>query len=137
MSHVNSRRVLKVNDGVKAWRWTRLFLLPFVLLPLVPAVLAHRLIMNPEARMRNGTPQAVVAHILSELPIASAAPPPVFPCAASADTPLPGLVEIARREQLPATATSPRRRLPRQRRHLHASRRQRPRMATNQRPAAK
>jgi MoxR-like ATPase len=36
---------------------------------LASAVLAHRLIMNPEARMRNGTPQAVVAHILSELPV--------------------------------------------------------------------
>jgi MoxR-like ATPase len=36
---------------------------------LASAVLAHRLIMNPEARMRNGTPQAVVSHILSELPV--------------------------------------------------------------------
>ncbi len=36
---------------------------------LASAVLAHRLIMNPEARMRNGTPQAVVAHILTELPV--------------------------------------------------------------------
>jgi MoxR-like ATPase len=36
---------------------------------LAAAVLGHRLIMNPEARMRNATPSAVVAHILSELPV--------------------------------------------------------------------
>jgi MoxR-like ATPase len=36
---------------------------------LAAAVLAHRLIINPEARMRNVTASAIVAHILRELPV--------------------------------------------------------------------
>ncbi len=45
------------------------YVLPDDVKSLAAAVLAHRLIMNPEARMRNATPQAVVGHILAELPV--------------------------------------------------------------------
>jgi MoxR-like ATPase len=36
---------------------------------LAVAALAHRLIMNPEARMRNATAQAVVTQVLQEVPV--------------------------------------------------------------------
>jgi MoxR-like ATPase len=36
---------------------------------LAPAALAHRLIMSPEARMRNATAQAVVRQVLQEVPV--------------------------------------------------------------------
>jgi MoxR-like ATPase len=36
---------------------------------LAAAALAHRLIMSPEARMRNVTAEAVVAHVLREAPV--------------------------------------------------------------------
>jgi MoxR-like ATPase len=36
---------------------------------LAAPALAHRLIMSPEARMRNATAPAVIAHILQEVPV--------------------------------------------------------------------
>jgi MoxR-like ATPase len=36
---------------------------------LASAALGHRLIMNPEARMRNATPRAVIEYVLREVPV--------------------------------------------------------------------
>jgi MoxR-like ATPase len=45
------------------------YVIPDDVKALAHAVLEHRLIMNPEARMRNVTPHAVVSSVLGELPV--------------------------------------------------------------------
>lgn len=45
------------------------YMIPDDIKTLAHAVLGHRLIMNPEARMRNVTAQSVVSSILGELPV--------------------------------------------------------------------
>ena len=45
------------------------YVLPDDVKVLASAALAHRLIMSPEARMRNVTAQAVIAHVLQEVPV--------------------------------------------------------------------
>jgi MoxR-like ATPase len=45
------------------------YVIPDDIKALAPAALAHRLIMSPEARMRNATAAAVVASVLQEVPV--------------------------------------------------------------------
>ncbi len=45
------------------------YVIPDDVKALATAALAHRLIMSPEARMRNATPHAVVASVLQEVPV--------------------------------------------------------------------
>jgi MoxR-like ATPase len=45
------------------------YVIPDDIKALAPAALAHRLIMSPEARMRNATARAVIAGILQEVPV--------------------------------------------------------------------
>jgi MoxR-like ATPase len=45
------------------------YVIPDDVKALAAAALAHRLIMNPEARMRNATPNAIVASVLQEVPV--------------------------------------------------------------------
>jgi MoxR-like ATPase len=45
------------------------YVIPDDVKALAAAALAHRLIMNPEARMRNATPNAVIASVLQEVPV--------------------------------------------------------------------
>jgi MoxR-like ATPase len=47
----------------------RTFALPDDVKALAPAVIAHRLILNAEARLRGHTPEAVVAAVLGEVPV--------------------------------------------------------------------
>jgi MoxR-like ATPase len=48
------------------------YVIPDDIKALAPAALAHRLIMSPEARMRNATARAVVEQILREVPVPGA-----------------------------------------------------------------
>jgi MoxR-like ATPase len=45
------------------------YVIPDDVKALASAALAHRLIMSPEARMRNATPRAVIEHVLREVPV--------------------------------------------------------------------
>jgi MoxR-like ATPase len=45
------------------------YVIPDDIKALAVSALAHRLIMSPEARMRNATPRAVIEHILREVPV--------------------------------------------------------------------
>jgi MoxR-like ATPase len=45
------------------------YVIPDDVKALASAAIAHRLIMSPEARMRNATPWAIVDHILREVPV--------------------------------------------------------------------
>jgi MoxR-like ATPase len=45
------------------------YVLPDDVKALAPAALAHRLIMSPEARMRNATAHAVVSSVIQEVPV--------------------------------------------------------------------
>jgi MoxR-like ATPase len=45
------------------------YVIPDDVKALAGAALAHRLIMSPEARMRNSTATGVVAHVLTEVPV--------------------------------------------------------------------
>ncbi len=45
------------------------YVIPDDVKALAVSVLAHRLIVSPEARMRSATPQAIVASLLTELPV--------------------------------------------------------------------
>ncbi len=45
------------------------YVLPDDVKALAAPVLAHRLIVRPEARMHSATPRAIVAHLLGELPV--------------------------------------------------------------------
>ncbi|HEY0581623.1 MAG TPA: AAA family ATPase, partial [Chloroflexota bacterium] len=45
------------------------YVIPDDVKALATAALAHRLIMSPEARMRNVTAQAVVNQVLQEVPV--------------------------------------------------------------------
>jgi len=45
------------------------YVIPDDVKALAIAALAHRLIMSPEARMRNATPSAVIASVLQEVPV--------------------------------------------------------------------
>jgi MoxR-like ATPase len=45
------------------------YVIPDDVKALASAALAHRLIMSPEARMRNVTPRAVLEHVLREVPV--------------------------------------------------------------------
>jgi MoxR-like ATPase len=45
------------------------YVIPDDIKTLASAALAHRLIMSPEARMRNATARAVIEHVLREVPV--------------------------------------------------------------------
>jgi MoxR-like ATPase len=45
------------------------YVIPDDVKALASAALGHRLIMNPEARMRNATPRAVIEYVLREVPV--------------------------------------------------------------------
>ena len=45
------------------------YVIPDDVKALASAALAHRLIMSPEARMRNATAQAVIASVVQEVPV--------------------------------------------------------------------
>jgi MoxR-like ATPase len=56
----------------RAMLFGRDYVLPDDVKALATAALAHRLIMNPEARMRNATAQAVIAQVVQEVPVPGA-----------------------------------------------------------------
>ena len=45
------------------------YVIPDDVKALASAALAHRLIMNPEARMRNATAAAIIAGVVQEVPV--------------------------------------------------------------------
>jgi MoxR-like ATPase len=59
----------------RAMLFDRDYVLPDDVKALASAALAHRLIMNPEARMRNATAQAVIAQVVQEVPVPGARVP--------------------------------------------------------------
>jgi MoxR-like ATPase len=63
-----SLALMRAGQG-RAMLQGRDYVIPDDIKVLAPSALAHRLIMSPEARMRNGTATGVIEQVLREVPV--------------------------------------------------------------------